>query len=90
MSDNNKDQWYSNKDLFDMINDLKQQILRLCLQVEKLIDNMDKMSKVCDDVEKLKEKEASHEGEKKGGKDMYGYIAGFIGLLFGILNMVLK
>jgi septal ring factor EnvC (AmiA/AmiB activator) len=49
-------QWYSNKELFMMINEMNEQIIKLCVQIQNLSKSMEKMLDSCEDIEKVKNK----------------------------------
>ena len=79
-------QWYGNKDLFEMIHKLEAQMMQLCIEVKTLNASMTEFQAMCARLEACEKQLSSIAGAKQGGKDMWGYIVGAIGLLFAILS----
>ncbi len=84
--------WYSNKDIFEMLENFKNEIveLRMEMQETKLLirdynDLRGKTDAVCKDMVKLREKVDAH---AKSRREYVGYIIAIISILFMILNYV--
>jgi tetrahydromethanopterin S-methyltransferase subunit G len=83
-----KDQWYTNKELYEMM-------VALSKELEATNAELSKTQVMIRDYNGLRERLHECEqridqvtGQRSGGKDMWGYIVGGIGLLFAILSQV--
>lgn len=89
--------WYSKKDLFELIVDLKEQITGLKIEIQKTQAQMEQTSKIIqtynglrERLDKCEEYVAGCEGKEKGTKDTWGYIVGGIGVLLALLSFAIK
>lgn len=83
-----KEQWYSNKDLYEMMVNLSKRLERTSAELEKT-------QVLIRDYNGLREKVDAHEkilfesqGKEKGGRDMWGYIVGGIGVLLAVVSFL--
>jgi len=85
-----KEQWYSNKELYEMMVDLSKGLEKTNAELEKtqvLIRDYNDLRQKINDCEK-----ALFEGHGKeaGGKNVWGYIVGAIGIASFVLSLVMK
>lgn len=85
-----KEQWYSNKELYEMMVDLSKRLEHTSAELEKtqvLIRDYNDLRQKINDCEK-----ALFEGHGKeaGGKNVWGYIVGAIGIASFVLSLALK
>jgi len=83
-------QWYGNKDLFEMIHKLEAQMMQLCIEVKTLNASMTEFQAMCARLEACEKQLSSIDGAKQGGKDMWGYIVGAIGLGMALIQAVIR
>ena len=85
-----QDQWYSNKQLFEMMQSLTTKMAELQLEMAQttiLIRDYNGLRQKITDCEKALE--GTH-GKAAGGKDMWGYVVGGIGLLMALISFAIK
>lgn len=85
-----KDQWYSNKDLYEMMVNLSKELEKTNAELEKtqlLIRDYNGLREKVNDVAKKIEEIC---GKGVGGKDMWGYIVGGIGVLLAVASFLSK
>lgn len=85
-----KEQWYSNKELYEMMVALSKRLEHTSAELEKtqvLIRDYNDLRQKINDCEK-----ALFEGHGKeaGGKNVWGYIVGAIGIASFVLSLVMK
>ena len=76
-----KKEWHSNKELYEMMVDLSKELLKTQTMIRDyngLRERLDKCEQRID----------QSTGKGQGGKDMWGYVVGGIGLLFAILSQI--
>jgi len=83
-------QWYGNKDLFEMIHKMESQMMQLCIEVKTLNASMTEFQAMCARLEACEKQLSSIDGAKQGGKDMWGYIVGAIGLGMALIQAVIR
>lgn len=82
--------WYTQKELVTMIQDVKEEMHELRLEMREtkmLIRDYNNLRKRLDDCEK---RVNQIYGQSQGGKDMWGYVVGGIGLFLAILSYVMR
>lgn len=83
-------EWYSNKDLYEMMVDLSKRLENTDAELAKtqvLIREYNGLRARLDQCDKSI---AEILGQKSGGKDAWGYIIGGFGLLMAIVTMVVR
>lgn len=85
-----KNQWYTNKQLFEMLQELQRQMGKLSLEMQKTTTLIRDYNGLREKVNDLEEKIAGILGKTTGGKDMWGYVIGALGLAAAIAQAVLK
>ncbi len=91
MPDNDKDskgQWFTNKELFLLIQNLQHQMEELNTEMREtrtLIRDYNGLRQKINDCETLLYESLGH---KTGGKDVWGYITGAFGVLFGLAGFI--
>jgi hypothetical protein len=90
LSGKEEGQWYSNKDLYEMM-------VALSKELEKTNEELSKTQVMIRDYNGLRERLHKCEslikqlaGASKGSKEMWGYIVGGIGVLLGIAGIAVK
>jgi hypothetical protein len=81
---------YSQKELINMINDLKDDMGELRVEMREtkiLIRDYNGLRKRLQDCEK---KIGETAGQSQGSRDMWGYVVGAGGLIIAILSVVIK
>jgi hypothetical protein len=81
-----KKTWYTNKDLFKMIVELKELVISLCGQLKETTRELDDTRETIKKYNGLREQLyvcqqdlKTIQGAKQGGKDMWGYIFAALG-----------
>lgn len=80
------DDWYNNKELYEMINDLKIQLLETTRLIKGYNGLREKQNELDERIEKL---ETIIENKKENKKDyqwILGWLIGLAGLLYGIFK----
>jgi len=90
VTDNEKGQWYSNKDLYEMM-------VELGKGLEKTNAELSKTQTLIRDYNGLRERLHECEqridqvtGQRSGGQAMWGYVVGGIGLLLAIISYTVR
>ncbi|MDD3853119.1 MAG: hypothetical protein PHD40_05625 [Syntrophomonadaceae bacterium] len=84
------EQWYDNKALFEMIQELKKDIAGLNTQItetNRLIREYNDLRRKIDECERGL---ADITGHSKGTKDTWGYIVGGFGILMAIVMLAVR
>lgn len=81
MTEQDQGQWYSNKDLFEMMRSLEKKITDLCMVLTRITE-----SRVIERLEECEQKLSECKGKEKGGKDAWGYIVGGIGIIIALIS----
>lgn len=85
-----EEQWYTNRDLFGMVQELHKEMSALKTELAEtttLIRDYNGLRQKINDCER-----ALFEGHGKaaGGKEVYGYIVGGIGLIIALISFAIK
>lgn len=83
MVKNDEGQWYTNKDLYEMIQELRVELA----ETTRLIREYNGLRRKIDSCEQAL---AGIAGQSKGSKDMWGYIVGGIGLLMALVSYAMR
>ena len=85
-----KEQWYSNRDLYEMMVDLSKRLERTSAELEKtqvLIRDYNGLREKINDCERAL---FENHGKETGGKNVWGYIIGAIGIASFVLSLVMR
>ena len=85
-----KDQWYSNKDLYEMMVNLSKGLEKTNAELSKtqvLIRDYNGLRQKINECEKAL---FENHGKETGGKNVWGYIVGAIGIASFVLSLVMK
>jgi hypothetical protein len=85
-----EDQWYSNKQLFEMMQEVTTKMAELQLEMAQttiLIRDYNGLRQKIMDCEKALYGE---QGKGIGGKEMWGYIIGGLGAIFALISFMSK
>ena len=85
-----KEQWYSNRDLYEMMVDLSKRLERTSAELEKtqvLIRDYNGLREKINDCERAL---FENHGKEAGGKNVWGYIIGAIGIASFVLSLVMR
>ena len=85
-----KEQWYSNIDLYEMMVDLSKRLECTSAELEKtqvLIRDYNDLRQKINDCERAL---FENHGKETGGKNVWGYIVGAIGIASFVLSLVMK
>lgn len=81
------EQWFSNKELFVMVQELQKQIAELCQEIgetKTLIRDYNDLRKRLGDIEvELSEVR----GWDQGGKNVWGYVVGAVGIASAVFSI---
>lgn len=85
-----EEQWYTNKDLYCMVQSLQGDISELKTAMREtavLIRDYNGLRQKVDSCEQLLHES---QGRERGGRDTWGYVVGGIGALLAIIAMAIK
>ncbi len=81
-------QWYSNKDLYEMMVDLSKGLEKTNAELAKTQVLIRDYNGLRERLDKLEQRIDQTSGQSKGSKDMWGYLVGGIGLLLALIAYV--
>ena len=90
LTEKERQEWYSNKELYEMMVDLSKGIEATNAELAKtqvMIREYNGLRARLDECEK---NQRESEGKSAGTKDMWGYVVGGIGVVSFILSLVLR
>jgi len=88
LTENN--QWYDNKELFEQIQDLKDKINYLCVEMQKTTTLIRDYNGLRERINNIEIELGECQGKEKGGTQVWGYVIGVLGILVAIATMVFK
>ena len=83
-----KDQWYTNKELYEMQVGLSKKMEALSAELGKTQIMIRDYNGLRERLQECEQRIDLVTGQRAGGKDMWGYVVGGIGLLFAILSQI--
>ena len=83
-----REQWYTNKELFEMVQTLQGDITALSTQMKITNDNIRKYNGLRERVVVCEQRLAEYNGKQKGSQSMWAYLVGGVGMLFGLLSAI--
>jgi len=84
------EQWYDNKALFELIQELKEQIASLKIDMQQTQTMIRDYNGLRERIDRCEQSMAEASGSKSGGKDTWGYIVGGIGLLMALISYAVR
>lgn len=85
-----KEQWYSNQELYEMMVELSKTIEKANAELEKTQIMIRDYNGLREKVDKCDRRLHAIEGQSQGGKDMWGYVVGGIGLVSLIISYAIR
>lgn len=83
-------EWYSNKDLYEMMVDLSKRLEATNAEMAKTQTMIRDYNGLREEVGECRREIQELKSEKKGSKDMWGYIIGGIGLLLALFSYAVR
>lgn len=90
MTDQERQEWYTNKELYEMMVDLSKGLEATNAELSKTQVMIREYNGLRSKIDKCEQMLAENAGKQSGGKDMWGYLVGGIGLLFGLISYVTR
>lgn len=88
MQEKEQEQWYTTRDLFEMMQSMQKEMSALRLEMQKtstLIRDYNGLRQKLDECEKRID---LFEGKNTGSRDMWGYLVGAFGILVAIVSFI--
>lgn len=85
-----RQEWYSNKELYEMMVDLSKRLETTNAEMAKTQVLIRDYNGLRERLDKCEKRVGEVFAVGKGSKDMWGYIVGGIGLLFAIISQVVR
>lgn len=79
-------EWYDNKALYEMMLELGKGLEATNLELAKTQTMIRQYNSLREKIEICEQKLAESTGTRTGGREMWGYLVGGIGILFAILS----
>ena len=79
-------EWYSNKDLYEMMVDLSKGLEKTNAELAKTQTMIRDYNGLRERLDKCEQRVDESVGKSSGGKDMWGYIVGGVGLLLALIS----
>jgi len=83
-------EWYSNKDLYEMMVDLSKGLEKTNAELAKTQTMIRDYNGLRERLDKCEQRVDEIAGKSSGGKDMWGYVVGGIGIISFILSLALR
>lgn len=90
MTERERQEWYSNKDLYEMMVDLSKGLEATNAELEKTQVMIREYNGLRARLDACDQKFAEIMGQKSGGKEMWGYLVGGIGLLMALISFAVR
>jgi hypothetical protein len=88
LSDNN--QWYDNKELFEQIQELKDKITYLCIEMQKTTTLIRDYNGLRERINNIEIELGEDQGKEKVSTQVPGYVIGILGILVAIAAVIFK
>ena len=85
-----KEQWYTNKDLFEMVQGLQNNIADLNTAMKETAVLIRDYNGLRKEINECKQKLWENEGKTEGGHSVWGYVVGGIGLLMALISFTVR
>ena len=83
-------EWYSNKELYEMMVNLSKGLEQTNAELAKTQVLIRDYNGLRERLDKCEQRVDEFDGKSSGGKDMWGYIVGAIGIASFVLSLVMK
>ena len=83
-------EWYSNKDLYEMMVDLSKGLEATNAELAKTQVMIREYNGLRARIDECENAQRESLGKQSGGKDMWGYVVGGIGIISFILSLALR
>jgi|GEM_PF-2292793 len=90
VADEKEREWYSNKDLYEMMVDLSKGLEATNAELAKTQVMIKEYNGLRARIDQCEQRYAEVLGQRAGSKDMWGYIIGGIGLLLAMVSYVAR
>jgi len=90
LTEHGKVEWYSNKELYEMQVTLSKKMEALSAELGKTQVLIRDYNGLRERIDKCEQKLFQNQGESRGGKDMWGYVIGGIGLLMALISYAVR
>lgn len=87
---NEKEQWYTNKDLYEMMVNLSKGLEKSNAELVKIQVMIRDYNGLKERVDKCEQRIDQSTGIGRGSRDMWGYVVGGIGLLLALFSYISK
>lgn len=81
-----KEQWYSNKDLYEMMVDLSKRLEHTSAELEKTQTMIRDYNGLRQKINECERALFENHGKETGGKNVWGYIVGGIGVMLALIS----
>lgn len=86
MGEQEQKEWYSNQNLYEMMVDLSKGLEKTNLELAKTQVLIRDYNGLRERLDKCEQRVGEILGAGKGGKDMWGYVVGGVGLLMALIS----
>jgi len=83
-------EWYTNKELYEMMVDLSKGLEKTNAELAKTQTMIRDYNGLRERLDKCEQRVDEIAGKSSGGKDMWGYVVGGIGIISFILSLALR
>lgn len=83
-------EWYTNKELYEMMVDLSKGLEATNAELAKTQIMIREYNGLRSRIDQCEQRYAEALGQRTGGKDMWGYVVGGIGLLLALVSYVAR
>ena len=90
VTDKEKQEWYSNKDLYEMMVNLSKGLEQTNAELAKTQVLIRDYNGLRERLDKCEQRVDEIAGKSSGGKDMWGYVVGGIGLLLALVSYAVR
>ena len=90
MTNQEKGEWYDNQRLYEMMVDLSKRLEATNAELGKTQTMIRDYNGLRERIGECERKLSQNQGESRGGKDMWGYVIGGIGLLIALISYAVR
>ena len=90
MAEPKKEDWYDNKELYEMMVDLSKGLEKTNTELSKTQVLIRDYNGLRERLDKCEQKIVESTGKTTGSKDMWGYIVGGIGLIMALISYAVR
>lgn len=90
VTDKEKQEWYSNKDLYEMMVNLSKGLEQTNAELAKTQVLIRDYNGLRERLDKCEQRVDEFTGKSSGSKDMWGYVVGGIGLLLALVSYAVR